>query len=279
MASALSRAFCRVSSGRVLAALLTGLAMPAQAQDSPYGTSDYGGGWASPSLDVSLSIGRDIVNKSVMDGIIRDGRAKSQAAKAPPRPAAGRSLFASALAPAKAPVAAIRTDFVRSPALQKVSEAALLADIRRRGVPDFAQYERFLRENDIAVAFEKGAQGYGLHANDAAETLAAYWLTAWIVANGADDFSVPAARAVRGQVKAGMARTATAGYDRARLHRLADEAMFNTLMLTQIYHLTKQGTVSATDYRRVGEATRQAFLGFGADLRGLKLTDAGFTAK
>lgn len=271
--------------------LLLGLAGPASAQDSTYGTSEYGGGWASPSLDVSLSIGRDVLNKQITDGIIRDSRAAGKTPRdaaprakmrvpAVTRPPVGRSLFAAALAPGNVPnKAAVRTDFERSAALQKQSEAALLAQIRGRGVPDQGQYEKFFRDHDIAAEFEKGARGYGLKANDAADALTGYMLTAWIVANGADDFSVAAARAARAQIGRGMAMTAVGGYDRARLHRLADEAMFNCLMLTQMYHLARQGTVSAADYRRVGDATWRGFLGFGADLRALKLTDKGFAAK
>lgn len=257
-----------------LSGFLLAAAVPAIAQD------EYGGGWATPSLDVSLSIGQDVVNKSIMDRIIRNRGGGSEAGpRAPVAPSPGRrSLFAGALAPGRTP-AEIRTDFVRSRALQKQSETALLAQIKARGVPDYAQYERFFAERDIAAEFEKGAREYGLKANDAADTLAGYWLTAWIVANGADDFSASAARGVRAQVKAGMARTAVGGYDPAKLHRVADEAIFNTLTLTQIYYLAKQGKVSAAEYRRIGEVTRQGFRNFGTDLRALKLTDAGFAAK
>ncbi|PZN94084.1 MAG: hypothetical protein DCF31_10580 [Alphaproteobacteria bacterium] len=267
---------------RLRTALATGLAVglaalhaaAAVAQDSPYGTSDYGGGWASPSLDTSMAISREVINRSIIDDIARKHVAGSSRPTTPaPKSASGSSPSHDRAA------AGFRTDFVRSKVVQRRSEARLLAELAQRQPNAVAEYRQVLAGNDMAAIFDRSAAAYGLKSNDVADTMAAYWLVSWVIANDAADFTVAQARAVRGQLRAGLARSAAARFDAPKKQQMADEAIFNTLVATAIYESVQNGKISKADYRRVGEVTYKTFLGTGADLRQLRLTDAGFVKR
>lgn len=264
-------------SARIVAVVAILFSASASAQDSPYGSSAYGGGWA-PSLDTSLAIGRDVVMGELARSIVCDeGEAAEGSAAAVGGGSSPTSLFADALEPAdqSAPSAA-QTRFSRSEVLQRQSEAMILAAVKKRQPGAEAEYARVFRENDMAELFTQATAAYGLRNDDIADTLAAYWLVSWVVANDETDFSPAAALAVRDQVRGGIARTAVAGFSAERKHRLADEAIFNTLIATQTFEYAQSGEISKADYRRVADVTQKAFLGFGVDLRALRLTDRGF---
>jgi hypothetical protein len=251
------------------------LAVPASAQD-------YGGGWALPSLDTASMIGQQVVASELgvrAAGGTRGRRIDMAGATTGQSAAASTSVFLSALQPDSGDVPAVETSFSRSKTLQKQSEAAILAEVKRRQPGAESEYARAFAQEDMAKMFDRATSAYGLRNNDIADTMAAYWLVSWVIANDAKDFSPAAARAVRDQVKGGIARTSVAGFSAEKKHRLADEAIFNTLIATQAFEYAQSGKISKADYRRLADVTQQAFMGFGADLRALKLTEAGFVAK
>lgn len=240
------------------------------------------GGHASPSLELSLDITNDILRQEIGNRAANGGQAVSQREGAggaslvsARRGEAVPGLFGSALQP-NGSVANVETRFARSHLLQKKSEAGILAEVRKRQPAAEAAYAQMLGQQDMARLFDKAVRGYGLRNNDIADTMAAYWLVNWVIANDAKDFSPAAARAVRDQVKGGIARTSVAGFSPEKKHRLADEAIFSTLIATQAFEYAQSGKISKADYRRIADVTQRAFLGFGADLRALRLTDAGF---
>jgi hypothetical protein len=259
------------------------LATATAAQDSPYGGSDYGGGWAVPSLDTALMIGREAANKAVMDEIVRKGVARAPQPSAQPRPAqpAPPSPFAAALVSRPGAVPADITRFARSAVLERQSEARILALVgARQGPAAVADYRRvFAQFGGLSAMFRKSVAGYDFRDDDMADTLAAYWLVAWAVVNDVADFTPQQARAVRHQVARGVAASALARHDHAHRQQVSDEAIFNMVVAAQIHALARKGVVSKADYARVGAVTRQAFLGFGTDLGKLALTDAGFRAR
>lgn len=243
------------------------------------------GGSAAPSLELSLDITNDILRQEIGNRAANDGLPASQRSVGNGASAfvAGRStampgLFGSALQPVDS-AASVKTSFQRSPTLQKKSEAGILAEVRKRQPGAEREYARVLGQQDMAKLFDKAVRGYGLRNNDIADTMAAYWLVSWVIANDANDFSAAAARAVRDQVKGGIARTAVAGFSPEKKHLLADQAIFNTLIATQAFEYAQSGKISRADYRRMADVTQKAFLGFGADLRSLQLTDAGFVKR
>lgn len=247
--------------------------------------SDYGGGWAYVPLDMSSSVTREILNKNVLRQ--RAGLSpRAQGSGALASPLDGRASSTSPLSAAMslsgsspASLATVRTSFVRSKALQRKSEAAILAEVKKRQPGAEVEYGRVLGQQDMARLFDKAVRGYGLRNDDIADTMAAYWLVSWVIANDAKDFSPAAARAVRDQVKGGISQTSVAAFSLEKKHRLADEAIFNTLIATQAFEYAQSGRISKADYRRLADVTQKVFIGFGADLRQLRLTDAGFAKR
>lgn len=242
--------------------------------------SEYGGGMGIMSLEAMTIQNSQRVQSQLLQGIAGRNYGPSDASgKVRSRGVAAETsgLFANALLPVdQGETVDIDTRFARSLAAQKVSEASILAEIKKRQPGAEAEYARVFAQQDMAKLFEKAVRGYGLRSDDIADTMAAYWLVSWVLANDAKDFSAAAARAVRDQVKAGIARTSVAGLSFEKKHRLADEAIFNTLIATQAFEYAQSGKISKADYRRLADVTQKAFLGLGADLRQMQLTDAGF---
>lgn len=260
---------------------LFGLALLLLAGTPATAQMNYGGS-AAPSLEVTLDITNDILRQEIGNRAANGGRVASQREAGSlglqqSGPAAAGSFFASALQPVgDMPAPAVSTRFSRSKAMQKQSEATILAALKKRQPAAHAEYAAFFGKYDIAALFSKATKDFGFSPNDVADTMAAYWLVAWVVANNGAEPSPAAARAVRNQVSRGIARTDVAGFDPARRHQLADEAIFNMIILIELYDYAQKGRISRADFARAGDATQKAFLGFGADLRNLQLTDAGF---
>lgn len=266
--------------GRVIAFSLATvmLALPAAAQL----------GWTVPSLDTASMIGQQVVASEL--GVRAAGGSPGRATRSRSATAAGGALgfaptgpndglFANALAPSARPMVEARTSFTRSLALQRKSEAVILDKVRERQPAAVAEYARFFREQNMATEFERSSKEFGFRSDDAADTMTAYWLMAWAVANKISDIDPGAARAVRDQVKGGIARTAVGSYSPAKMHQLADEAIFNFIVLVQAFQFTQAGKISKADYARLGDATQKSFLALGADLRELRLTDSGFVKR
>ncbi|PZN94083.1 MAG: hypothetical protein DCF31_10575 [Alphaproteobacteria bacterium] len=240
--------------------------------------------YALPSTETAISIGNFALATEMGVRAADSSRQGRRGAVSQSRSPAlafdgGPSVFATALQAPGPTAASVQTRFTRSKAIQKGSEASILSALEKRQPEAVAEYRQIFASTDISRTFDKASQAFGFRSNDIADTMAAYWLVGWVVANDAKDFSPAAARAVRDQVKAGIARTSVAGFSPEKKHRLADEAIFNTLVLTAVFQNKEIGKVSGLDYRRVSDATQRAFVGFGADLRSLQLTDAGFVKR
>jgi hypothetical protein len=237
------------------------------------------GGPAAPSMDLMIDITREMTRDNAIRGLANRGNGAVRDTARGFVGATNTSPFAAALSPASPGVTAVDTSFQRSATLQRESEAGILAEVKRRQPGAEAEYARIFAQQDMAKLFDRAVRGYGLRNNDIADTMAAYWLVSWVIANDAKDFSPAAARAVRDQVNGGIARTSVGSYSTEKKHHLADEAIFNTLIATQAFEYAQSGKISPSDYQRLSDVTQKAFLGFGADLRQLRLTDEGFVKR
>lgn len=250
---------------------------------------------ASPALSQILStegmtaVTQQMSQRVLMQNIIQRSEGPSDYDESSEPQGGGRanaapvSVFSSALnvggGSTRQPSLGVATSFTRSRAQQKSSEAGILAALKKRQPTAVAEYADFFTKYDISALFTKATADYGFSPNDVADTMAAYWLVAWVVANNGAEPSPLAARSVRDQVRRGIARTDVARFNPARRHQLADEAIFNMIILIETYDYAQKGRISRADFKRAGNATQQAFLGFGADLRQLRLTDAGFVKR
>lgn len=260
----------RVGLGALCLALI---ALPARSMD------EYGGGWAVPSLDTAVSIGNGALDHELQLSVLRGGRGRDRGVGGG---ADGAGFFASALGVRAAPVrpAAVETSFRRSRVVEAQAHANILAALGKRQPEAAAEYRRLFATADLPAGFEDVLRPYGLRADDAADALAAYWVMAWVVARRiADDSGLPspqAVRAVRDQVVQALALGPTGNYDATRRQMLADESIFNFLVLNQAWRAVRH---EPTQFERLATATRNNFLALGADLDRIDLGRGGFVVQ
>ncbi len=235
---------------------------------------DYGGGWAVPTMETSLEIGRLAAERAVLKDILRKEHGGARGAAAPassrqrshragPRPGR-RSTPASAIKP--------RLSGRRMPISSAPSKSG-----QPEAVPE---YRRLFATANLPAGFEDVLRPYGLRADDAADALTAYWVMAWAVAHRiADDSDLPSPQAVAGvrrQVGQGFALTPVGRYDQTRRQLLADEAIFNFLVLNGAWRSARH---DPAQFDRLAAATQRNFLALGADLGRLAIGPGGFVQR
>ncbi|WP_310392797.1 hypothetical protein [Hymenobacter sp.] len=248
-----------------LSALL--LATPAaQAQDSPYGTSAYGGGWAT-SLDVSTSISNDIINSEMAKrnaGIKTTGtgaKTKSTAA-APVKVPASRLTYAS--------TAALKQQTVQGYAARlRASDPTTAQAITTTFAPGKADY---------ALAYRTITQSAGLGENDAAATLANLLLTGYRIVHNLTDvqaISPAAAQSLRAKAAGHLAANANLAKPGV-MARFSEEMKLRTVVLYAGWqNETKRNALPVYQSEVASTFKTQ----FGLDFRALQLTDRGFAKK
>lgn len=245
---------------------------------TPAFADDFGAGYAVPTIDTAAAIGRDVMTREIGLEVLRKEqgggavRTARSAASASPR----SSLFASAVdARPGVTVSPAQTTFQRTPQGSLQAKQNILAALAKRQPDAVDDYRKVFAKTDLGLAFEAVTKGYGLRADDVADAMTAYWAMAWVIANQTELPSPRAIAAARAQVAQGIGMTAVGDYDPVKRHVLADEAIFNFLLLNQTWRNEKGGA----NYDRLSEATQQNFLPLGADLRKLDLGPQGFAER
>lgn len=235
----------------VILVLTAGCAVPAMAQDM---------GTVLPQNYV-LS---DILNRQRIEASIGapiDGPA--------PRPAK------KAVAPAS--TAAAVTSYHPSPAVS--------ARVRRQfaswmggkvGAADAAKLATAMERTDPVQNWSELVANDGLHTNDMADALTAYWILNWAMANTADNNRAQVL-GVRKQVRAMLvANPAQLRMSEAQRQEFSEILILNFL----IQHAAFDEAIRRGDralMRRLGDAAAARFQSeMGVDLRRLRLTDTGF---
>lgn len=181
-------------------------------------------------------------------------------------------VFAGALRPG-GQVEVVDSSFRRSAETERQAQRNILQALARRQPDAVPVYEKAF-QSSMPRAFASIVGSYGLRSNDAVDALTAYWIMVWVVANRASLPSRAVVLAVRDQVARGYSRSAVAEFDGSQRQILADEAIFNFLVLNGAWRQVSRG--SPGDYQRLSDATQRNFLTLGADLRRLDLTASGF---
>jgi hypothetical protein len=142
----------------------------AVAQESTaYGTSEYGGGWAVPSLDVSQSIIRDVINKKILDDVVLGG---------------DRSNASSPQAGVPSVTASARLSFVASPQRRSRNYSRFIAQSRAANPGATAYYDQMFTANRYIDRLDASLQAKGLKSNSIADAFATYWMSTWLASRG-----------------------------------------------------------------------------------------------
>lgn len=221
-------------------------------------------GWSLPSFDTAQAIGRDAVNRQITLEILRRENRAGQAprqATAQPRPAAP-----------------FTARFTPRPEITRQTIAQIVQQARARDAAGGAEIERGLARMDVFATFRQAMGPYPLRPDDAADAMTAYWVISWAMANrlrpGGPLPTPPQVMLVRNQVAAGMARAEVARFTEPQRQQLAVEAMVNYLIIHSFWMDRQPGWESR--FARISDEQQRVFQGFGADLRGLSITDQGF---
>lgn len=259
--------FARFLAPAVLALALP-LAAPVAAQDMP-------------TVMPNNYVLSDILNKQRVDSAINSGRGGGSYSRQPSRAAPRYS--------SNSPTSLVgRPGAASGPALTQTTYRAspeVSARVRRQfadwmgqqaGAEGGRKIAQALAQRDPVRSWAHIVGGDGLRPGDTADSMAAYWIFNWVMANGGDSNRAQA-QAVRNQVKPMIA--SNPGY--ARLNEGQRQEMSEVLMLNfLIQHAAYLDAMKRGDRataRRLGDAAVTRFRNeMGVDLRQLTLTNAGF---
>jgi hypothetical protein len=228
-----------------------------RAQDSPYGTSDYGGGWAVPSFDTSQSIIRDVLNREMINRVVLEGAGES---KASPRPSG---------APAVSPVS---LSFTPNLALRQSTTAKLAAGFGQSGVA--SPYRRFVASGEALSVMHRKMSALGLSPNNLGDAMAFFIASHWTLARGKSAFPTRAVmRAFKTQLSGVMSTQPGAiQMTNAGKQNQADSGLLLLALMTRGMEEAR-GEPSAT--ARIGASATRTLIGIGFDPATFDLTTQG----
>ncbi len=225
------------------------LAMPAMAQDM------------STTLPNNYVLS-DILNTQRVESAIASGHGSGQAAGSSAR-REGPVRVVTTYHPSREVSARVRRQFA-----EWMSGLSRSKDGRRIAAA--------MNERDPVRSWAKIVGGDGLKPGDMVDAVTSYWMLNWVMANGADSTRAEA-QAVRRQVR----RMVAASPRQAQLKEAERQEISEVLMLNfLIQHAAYTDAMAHGDSAAAGRLSEAAVVRFkkemGIDLRGLKLTDAGF---
>jgi hypothetical protein len=239
-------------------------------QSAIAGPDDYGGGWAVPSLETSISISNDIVRRQIFDNQILNSRNSSDDSP--------RSLNKSALqaTPKLASAQQISSlNFTPSATRRKANLAQFVDKTRVDNPEGAAQMAQLFASTDVIGAIGKGIAPFGLRVNNLADAYTVYWTNAWLGSRGRDDtLSKQQIAAVRNQAaNALLATPGIASASDAGKQEMAEAMLVQAALIEAYVGNAKSDPALMT---KVKAAIAQGAKGMGLDLYLMTLTPNGF---
>jgi hypothetical protein len=223
-------------------------------------SSDYGGGWAVPSLDTALSIGRDAVTRSIFDQQICPECSSTENSTSTTESASDQLNFQ---------VSASRREQNLSQFVEKTRA------IDPQGA---AQMTQLFASTDVIDAIGQDLAPYGLRVNNVADAYTVYWINAWLGAHGRqDDVSAAQVAAVKNQTL--MVLSATPQFSAAtdaQKQELAEALLIQSALIEAAIDYAAS---DPTLLEQTKAAIAQGAQNFGLDLYQMNLTPQGFLLK
>jgi len=191
----------------------------------------------------------------------------------------------STTSPAPRPMAAARPGpgaaqvplrYVASPAVRQQVFADLIGRIRTKDPQSAQAIQTAFARYDYDKLYDGIAAPYGLSGNDAGNTISAYLILGWLIANGQQD--VPGGRAAAIAVRAQIARTLVGNpaAPREKWAELGEDLKLQFL----IAHSGWQTSLKENSARQYSDSIARRFgQQFGIDLRSIALDGRGFTRR
>jgi hypothetical protein len=226
------------------------------------------GGWAVPSLDTAISIGRDVVNRANFDRIVlENSRSKSGSnpnsnnPKQSPRASSSKKLAS--------------LEFKPSVKLRQQNISRFLTKLRANNPSTAGQSAQVPSANAVMVQIDKNMASVGLKSNNVADAYAVYWTNAWLGSRGRNE-DLPKAQmiAVRNQVaNALILNPKFASATNIQKQELAEAMILQTVLISAFVGNAKSDPVLM---EKVKVAIGQGAKEMGLDLDRVTLTPQGF---
>lgn len=172
--------------------------------------------------------------------------------------------------------AAVDTDlrFVSTEQSRRQAEREYLARLRKQDAAAAAALGEQLQRNNFSRVYSGIVRPFGLSSDDAADALTGYTVLGWLIATGAPDPSPSAVSAARNQIAARLGQTPNFRSAASR-QALGEELKISFVTL----HAGWQAARREGNLRQYGDGVAALFNRNGIDLRALRLTRDGFTAR
>lgn len=237
-------------------------------ESTAYGTSDYGGGWATPSLDATQSIVSDSINRRITDDIAT-GRSRTDTREQRVSEAGGPSGSNASAS------AASRLDFVLSPQRRSRNYSAFIARSQAENPGAAAFYDQMFASNRYMDRIEGSLQAKGLKPNSIADAFAVHWLSTWYASRGEPSQpTVAQAEATRTMAIRLLADMPSLdAMNDAAKQEVADNLLIKAGLLDG---LTLLSAGNSAFLKTIAGVARQSALQWGLDLDAMELTQEGF---
>ena len=130
----------------------------------------------------------------------------------------------------------VATTYVPTPAVDASVRERLVAEMRPRDPAAAAKLATELQRQDLRALWARVVAEDGLHRNDVADAVAAFWVLNWEVAHGRADNTRGQMQGVRRQVIAGLQRSpAFRALDDAGRQQMGDRLVYRFMLLYGAY--------------------------------------------
>jgi hypothetical protein len=221
------------------------------------------GGWAVPSLDTAISIGRDVVNREILNKIACKG--------CNPTENSNQNSSSSV----KPLLKSTRLDFKSSVSRRKQNLSRFIEKTRATNPQGAAQMAKLLASTDVIDQIGRSIAPYGLSTNNVADAYAVYWTNAWLGVRGSSD-SLPKAQIVAIKNQAARALSATTQFTSAtdaQKQELAEALLVQAALIDASISYAKSDPALLD---RVKVSIAQGAKSTGLDLSQITLTAQGF---
>ena len=235
--------------------------------------SEYGGGWAVPTLDTSISITNDVINREITNKIVRDEIATK--GRVSPNIFTGGSKRSLQSAPAASSQQRLSLSFRPSLLRRKQNLAQFVNKTRADNPEGAAQMAKLFATTDVIGVIGQGIAPFGLRVDNVADAYTVYWTNAWLGSRGrSDTLSQQQLTAVKNQAtNALLAIPAFISASDAQKQEMAEAMLVQAAMIEAYIGNAKSDPALMS---KVKAAIAKGGKGMGLDLYAMNLTPNGF---
>lgn len=248
---------------------LSALSMP----QSTIAQSEYGGGWAVPTLDTSISITNDVINREITNKIVRDEIAAKN--RGSPSIFTGNPKKSLQSAPVASSQQRLSLNFRPSLVRRKQNLAQFVNKTRADNPEGAAQMAKLFATTDVIGVIGQGIAPFGLRVDNVADAYTVYWTNAWLGSRGrSDTLSQQQLDAVKNQAaNALLAIPAFISASDAQKQEMAEAMLVQAAMIEAYIGNAKSDPELMS---KVKAAIAKGGKGMGLDLYAMNLTPNGF---